>query len=245
MYEKAIELDPKYAYAYIGVGQTYFADAWNGWMESSKAFPVEAHPDIVKSQERALEHASEMTQKAIALEDSLPAAYQLLSQLDLYRGGHYEQSIADAQRAIALDPNSASGYFLLAVDQAFAGKPEDAIKSVNQAMRLDPRNRDLYLVTVAWSYNLMGRYAEAVPLLKRHLARYPNQIAAHYNLAVAYAELGQMDEARAQVAEMLRISPQLTLEGFKHAEEHGVGYPLKDRALAARELADVAKAGLK
>jgi len=149
MYEKAIELDPKYAYAYIGVGQTYFADAWNGWMESSKAFPVEAHPDIVKSQERALEHASEMTQKAIALDDSLPAAYQLLSQLDLYRGGHYEQSIADAERAIALDPNSASGYFLLAVDQAFAGKPEDAIKSVNQAMRLDPRNRDLYLVTVA------------------------------------------------------------------------------------------------
>ena len=156
MYEKAIELDPKYAYAYIGVGQTYFADAWNGWMESSKAFPVEAHPDIVKSQERALEHASEMTQKAIALDDSLPAAYQLLSQLDLYRGGHYEQSIADAERAIALDPNSASGYFLLAVDQAFAGKPEDAIKSVNQAMRLDPRNRDLYLVTVAWSYNRHG-----------------------------------------------------------------------------------------
>jgi adenylate cyclase len=244
MYEKAIELDPKYAYAYIGVGQTYFQDVWNGWMESSKASPVGAQ-DIVKSQKRALEHASETTQKAIALDDSLPAAYQRLSQLDLYRGGHYEQSIADAERAIALDPNSASGYFLLAVDQAFAGKPEDAIKSVNQAMRLDPRNRDLYLVTVAWSYNLMGRYAEAVPLLKRHLARYPNQIAAHYNLAVAYAELGQMDEARAQVAEMLRISPQLTLEGFKHAEEHGVGYPLKDRALAARELADVAKAGLK
>jgi hypothetical protein len=91
----------------------------------------------------------------------------------------------------------------------------------------------------------MGRYSEAVPLLKRHLARYPNQIAAHYNLVVAYVELGQMDEARAQVAELLRISPQLTLEGFKHAEEHGVGYPLKDRALAARELADVAKAGLK
>jgi tetratricopeptide (TPR) repeat protein len=112
-------------------------------------------------------------------------------------------------------------------------------------MRLDPRNRDLYLVTVAWSYNLMGRYAEAVPLLKRHLARYPNQIAARYNLVVAYVELGQMDEARAQVAELLRISPQLTLEGFKHAEKHGVGYPLKDRALAARELADVAKAGLK
>ena len=149
------------------------------------------------------------------------------------------------QNARSLDPNSASGYFLLAQEQALAGKPENAIESANKAIRLDPRNRDLYLVTVAWSYNLMGRYAEAVPLLKLHLARYPNQIAAHYNLAVAYVQLEKMDDARAQVAELLRISPQLTLEGFKHAEEHGVGYPLKDRALAARELADVAKAGLK
>ena len=39
-------------------------------------------------------------------------------------------------------------------------------------MRLDPRNRDFYLFEVAWAYTLMGRYAEAVPLLKRALARY-------------------------------------------------------------------------
>jgi adenylate cyclase len=244
MFAKAVELDPKYADAYVGMGRTYFEDAWNGWREVSKA-PSVGVQDIVKSQQRALERASEMVQKAIALDDSLPGAYQLLSQIDLYRGRHYERSIADAERAIALDPNSASGYFLLAQDQGFAGKPEDAIESANKAMRLDPRNRDLYLVTVAWSYNLMGRYAEAVPLLKRHQARYPNQIAAHYNLAVAYVELGRMDEARAEVAELLRISPQLTLEGFKRAEEHGVGYPLKDRAVADRELADVGRAGLK
>jgi adenylate cyclase len=148
MFEKAIELDPKYADAYVDVGQTYFQDAWNGWMESSKALPAEPHPDIVKSQQRALEHASEMVQKAIALDDSLPGAYQLLSQLDIYKG-HYEKSIADAQRAIALDPNSASGYFALAMDQGFALKPENAIESANKAMRLDPRNQDLYLSVVA------------------------------------------------------------------------------------------------
>jgi adenylate cyclase len=244
MYEKAIELDPKYADAYVDLGWTYFLDAWNGWMESSKALPVESHPDTVKSQERALERASETVQRAIALDDSLPGAYQLLSQLDIYKG-QYDRSIADAKRAIALAPNSAWGYFVLAQDQGWAAKPEDAIASVNKAMRLDPRNRDLYLSQIAWSCNLMGRYAEAVPLLKRFLARYPNQIAAHYNLIVAYVELGRMDEARAQVAELVRISPQLTLAGFKRSEEHGVAYPLKDRALQARELADVGKAGLK
>ena len=244
MYEKAIELDPKYADAYLGVGWTYFMDAWNGWVEPSKTLPVGAHPDAVKSQEQALQRASEMVQKAIALDDSLPGAYQLLSQLDVYKG-HYDRSIADAERAIAVEPSSASGYWWLAQDQDWAMKPEDAIESANKAMRLDPRNRDLYLSVVGWSHNLMGRYAEAVPLFKRHLARYPNNLAGHYALAVAYVELGRLDEARAEVAELLRISPRLTLEGFRYTEEHGVAYPLKDRALAARELGDLGKAGLK
>ena len=67
-----------------------------------------------------------------------------------------------------------------------------------------------------------------------------------WNLAVAYVELGRLVEARAEVAEVIRLSPQLTLEGERRAEEHGVGtMPLKDRALAERYLADLGKAGLK
>ena len=61
----------------------------------------------MKSQERAIELASEMVQKAITLDDSLSDAYTLLSQIDIYKGRHYEQAGADAERAIALDPSSA------------------------------------------------------------------------------------------------------------------------------------------
>jgi len=212
MYQKAIELDPRYADAYVGVGWTYFMDAWAGWMEPSKEFPVGTHPDVIKSQERALERASEMVQKAIARDDSLPDAYRLLSQIDVYKGGHYDRGLADAQRAIALDPSSAFGYFLLADDLDLAGKPEDAIESLNKAIRLDPRNRDWYLVELAFAYTLMGRYAEAVPLLKRHLARYPNEMGGHWLLTVANVELGRMDQARAELAQVMRVSPQLTLD---------------------------------
>jgi adenylate cyclase len=246
MFEKAVELDPKYAYAYVAVGWIYFFDASNGWMEPSKASLPEDHPDVVRSQDRALERASEMMQKAIALDDSLPSAYRLLSQVDVYKGGHYERGIADAERAIALDPNSALGYFLLAEDLDFAGKPEEAIASLNEAIRLDPRNRDFYSVELAWAYTLMGHFAEAVPLLKQHLARYPNNQGGHWALAVTYVELGRLDEARAEGAEVMRLNPKLSLEGERRAEEHGVGaIPLKDRALADRYLADMGKAGLK
>jgi len=245
MYEKAIELDPKYADAYVDVGWTYFWDLVNGWIEPSQEFPAGTHPDPVKSQERAIEFASGMVQKAITLDDSLPDAYSLLSQIDIYKGRHYDQAGADAERAIALDPSSALAYFWLAEERDFAGEPQEAIEALNKAMRLDPRNPNWYLIERAWADTLMGRYAESVFLHERHLARY-DDVWNHWVLTLDYVELGRLDEARAQVAEVMRLSPQLTLEGERRAEEHGFGIiPLKNRALADRYLADMAKAGLK
>ena len=246
MYEKAVELDPKYVYAYVGLAWTYFMDAWAGWIEPTEVSRAEPHPDILKSQERALARAFEMVQKAIAMDDSLPGAYRLLSQIDVYKGGHYDQAIAHAERAIALDPSSALSYFWLADALDFAGKSEDAIDALNKAMRLDPLNLDFYLVELASAHMIMGRFAEAVPLLKRHLAHYPNDISGHWLLAVASVELGRLGEARAEVAEVRRLSPQLTLENERRAEEHGVGtWPYKDRTLRERYLADMGKAGFK
>jgi len=96
MYEKAIELDQLCGRICIP-GLDLFIDAWSGWTEYSQA----------------LERSSEMVQKAIALDDSLPGAYALLSQVDVLKDRHYDRGIADAKRAIALDPNSASGYYWL------------------------------------------------------------------------------------------------------------------------------------
>lgn len=63
---------------------------------------------------------------------------------------------------------------------------------------------------------------------------------------MAYVELGRLDDARAEVAEVMRLNPQVTLEGERRAEEHGVGiWPIKDRVLAERYLADMGRAGLK
>jgi adenylate cyclase len=85
----------------------------------------------------------------------------------------------------------------------------------------------------------MGRYEEAITALKRSLALYPTQLGAHAELVVCYSELGREEEARAEAAEVLRISPNFSLEAVKQR------LPIKDPAVLERHLAAQRKAGLK
>jgi hypothetical protein len=58
-------------------------------------------------------------------------------------------------------------------------------------------------------------------------------------LVVDYTELGREDEARAEAAEVLRISPDFSMDDMKRAN------PQKDQTVANRAQADLRKAGLK
>jgi tetratricopeptide (TPR) repeat protein len=97
-----------------------------------------------------------------------------------------DQAIAEGERAIALDPNFANGYALLAEALNRTGRSEDAIRSVEQAMRLNPRYPPFYLFELGWAYLLTGRYEEAIVTLKHVLLRSPNFLAAYPNLATSY-----------------------------------------------------------
>jgi predicted Zn-dependent protease len=66
-----------------------------------------------------------------------------------------------------------------------SNKPEEVLQAAEKAMRLDPTRQDFYAFFVAAPLNLMGRYEEAIPLLKRHIAAYPNQPWAHAALIFA------------------------------------------------------------
>jgi len=121
----------------------------------------------------------------------------------------------------------------------FSGKSAEAVSLAEKAMRLDPRNPERYLFEEGWSYTQMGRYAEAISILKRTLTRYPNNWAAHMLLIVDYIELGREQEARAEAAEVLWISPDYSVDRWM---QHS---PQKDQAFLKRLIADMRKAGLK
>jgi tetratricopeptide (TPR) repeat protein len=150
----------------------------------------------------------------------------------------FDQAVDSARHATTVNPNYALGYMMLSEALSNSGQPVAAISAAEQGMRLDPASQDFYAVWIGIAYVVMGRYREAVPFLKRAIAAFPNDIVAHLDLAMAYTELGQDEDARAEAAEVMRINPHFAIP----PPEKGFA---KDVALNKRFQDDLRKAGLK
>jgi len=155
--------------------------------------------------------AFELAQKAVALDDSLPQAHMVLSRAYLAKK-QLEQAIAEAERAITLDPNNADGYAVLAEMLNWVGRHEEAIGLVEKAMRLNPYYPWGYLYPLGFAYAATGWIEEAIATFRRGLTRNPDFQPAHLLLAAIYSGSGREAEARAEAAEVLRISPNFSLE---------------------------------
>jgi adenylate cyclase len=224
MFEKAIELDPTYADAYASLGYTYF-QTWESQYGGDDP--------------KVLDRAIGLEQKAIALDDAHAyAAHAFLCRFYPYKR-QYDQAVPECQRAIELAPSYVYSYLSNAYTSVESGKPQEAIGFFEKAERLDPRNRVAFDGGRGEAYIVMGRYADAIPIFKAYVVRIRHQPWPHVWLTVAYSELGREQEARAEIVEILRISPQFSLKAEKERRA------LQDEALEERYLKDLRKAGLK
>src|SRR5713101_4824017 len=221
MFQKAIELDPKYSDAYAWLGNVLVMAQVNQWSYDPRGF----------------DRAIQLGQQSIALDNSNAFAYAMMS-FSYTSIRQYDLGITAAERALAFDPNLAEGYNSLALALSSSGKPAEGVKAAHEAMRLDPSNRDFYSGIEGRAYVLMGRYEEAIPPLKMVLVRYSNIIPPRLMLIASYVELGRNEEARAEAAEVVRINPQFSLAVQKQTSV--IEQPFRDRIYA-----DIAKAGLK
>ncbi len=195
MFEHAVQLDPQYASAYAGIGMTYLIDWESRWNTDPKV----------------LGQANELAQKAVALDDSLPAPHGILRQIYLFKKQH-DEAIAEAERPIALDPNRADGYVDLALILRFSGRAEEAVESIKKAMRLNPHYPAYYLTVLGQAYCQLGRYEEAINAHKDALSRNPNLLYSHACLAACYSMAGRDEAARAQLKETLRLNPNYSID---------------------------------
>jgi adenylate cyclase len=168
--EEAIALDPEYPGPYIGLAKTFGMDVLLGTTES---------PD------RSLARAFELAQKAISLDDSNGAAYSILSFLYGMKR-QYDKAIAESEHAVSLDPNSAESFLRLAIMLTWAGRAEEALPYMHNALRLNPFPSSNYFANLAAIYHESGHYEKAIEASKKALQGEPNSQFAYIHMAIAY-----------------------------------------------------------
>jgi TolB-like protein/class 3 adenylate cyclase len=221
--ERAIELDPDYASAWVLQAWTHQMDGRFGWSES--------RADSYK-------RAAEIARKRLAVDDMNRGVHTLLS--GIYRSQlKFDESLAAGRKAIALAPSVADGHAVLAVTTYYAGDFEETVALTKEAMRLNPHYPTWYLYRIGVAYRMLGRYEEAVDALEANKDRQskPN-LAALTALTATYAMMGRTEDARAVVAETLALYPKATVR--RAAKMHY----FKDPAHLERILAALRKAGL-
>jgi adenylate cyclase len=222
--EKAIELDRGYSDAYSGLSLSYLLGYIFEWDKDPGA----------------LDRAAELANKAIGLDDSAVVAYAVRGSIAANKGQR-EGAIADGQRAVSLDPNNAFVYSTLAENNfELDGQPEQELAYAQKAMRLDPRHPEAYWSHEGWAYARMGRYTEAVDALKQGNQGNP---FVHVWLVYAYSELGREEDARAEAAQVLRVSPGFSVEEMRQRLPRA--WLWHEAKWVQRSLAELREAGLK
>jgi adenylate cyclase len=222
LYLEAIELDPNYAMAYLRLSRTYTAEAYFRPGEPS---------------EEKLSNAVKLAQKAIELDHSLADAHAALSFAFLTMREH-DKAIEVGERAVRLNPNSASALFTLSQSLHYSGRWEEAVPLLRQAIRLNPWV-PIFYTYLGTACGQTGRYEEGIAAFKKSLSFAPNDLFANIDLAALYMYAEREDEARAAVAEVMRIDPNFSLERY------GKVLPWKELPEKARFFNALHKAGLK
>jgi adenylate cyclase len=198
LFVKAIDLDPGYAAAYLGLSWTYLQNWQLLWTADRES----------------LARARELAEKASALNDNLAGACSLLGQVYLWMK-EYDRAIAQAARGIALAPNDADGYETMAEVLGWSGKGEESLAMIRRAMRLNPRYRFFYLWTLGHGYYLTERRQEALDAFAKLLQANPNFVPAYAYRAVLFSELGRIKEAREAWGKASELSPGVSMASLR------------------------------
>lgn len=180
-FRRALEIDPNYSRANAALALLYlksWTELWHENAGSSVAGWLRANEQISAS-----------------MKNPTTQTYSILSAMKL-QNRRYDEAIAAAEKAIQLDPNSASGYLALADALSFAGHPDKAIENAKKALRHDLNFPSPYLFVEGRSqYDLM-QYENAIATLKRAVAANPSSRNSLVVLIAAYGQLGKLTEAR-------------------------------------------------
>jgi TolB-like protein/class 3 adenylate cyclase/Flp pilus assembly protein TadD len=180
-FKKAAELDPTYSRAYAALAAIYWETYTRFWgiaLGLSRDTQADAEQYLAK-----------------AMRDPTPLAHQVASAMLVHSRQHAE-GIAEAQRAVASDPNDADGYVALAGALSFAGRPADALDAVEKAMRLNPHYPSSYAYQRGLALFGLNRLDEAAAALERALELNRGDYWSQRLLLAVYGLTSRQEDAR-------------------------------------------------
>ncbi len=200
-FERALEIDPRSTEARIGIAGVLVWRLANA--RGSSSFQQDAAQQDAARAERLLLEALEN-------DSNQSMAYSIMGNLRRLQSRLTESRIA-LEKAITLDPNNVSANELLDWTLFFLGRPDSAIAQAEKIQRLSPRDPYIsyaYLL-LGWCQLLSNQVDEAIDTLIRGRTANPRDWFFSYALAGALALKGDLDGAKAALAESLVLKPEV------------------------------------
>ncbi|MBZ9981361.1 MULTISPECIES: winged helix-turn-helix domain-containing tetratricopeptide repeat protein [unclassified Mesorhizobium] len=218
MLTRAVALDPDYAEAYRWLAMNH----WMGWVHWGE--PVEPNRHI----------ALELARKAVAIDPNDAGCRWVLGNLLAYERD-FAEADAEFARAFELDPNEADAWATLSDISVLAGRVEEGLEQIRKAFRLNPFPASWYHLTLGAAQYAARDYKAAVKTLRRDETY---RTSSRRFLAASLAQLGRLDEARAEVELFLVGNPHFTTSHWVWTE------PFRDPAMLDHFVDGFRKAGL-
>ena len=188
--QNAVKTDPRFALGYAALGQVY-----------QLKYVVDPNP-------KWIDEASANCQRALELDNRLPASYVTLGRIH-DDSGKYDLAAQEFQHALDLNPRDADALNGIAVTYEKAGRFKDAEAAFQKAVAL----RNDYWVgynALGLFYDQQGEYTQAVSEYQRAIDLTPDNAQVYSNLAAAYIGMSDpkvIPQAEAALKRSIALSP--------------------------------------
>ena len=190
-FNRAIDKDPNYPQAYVGLADTYaLAGDWEyGILSAQDAFS----------------RAKAAATHALKLDDNLGEAHTSLAfAFDLY-DWDWEAAENHYKRAIALNPGYATAHHWYAWHLMVMGRTAEGIAELRKAQSLDPLSL-IISADLADALCIAHRYEESVQQSRKTLDMDPNFALAHYQLGQAFQQMHMQSASIAELQKAVELS---------------------------------------
>ena len=188
-FEKAIEEDPAYAPAYVGLADCYF---FLGTVNMSSMPPNEA---------RRLGGAA--ARKALELDSELSDTHVTLGRV-LHYDWDWSAAEQEFKRAIELNPSHAFAHNYYAYLLSSLGRPHEALAEIKRAEELDPLSSPSEYRS--YVFYMTRRFDEAIEHYVKVIEANPDSYFAHWHLGFVYAAKSRYKEAIASFEKSAELS---------------------------------------